>query len=158
VTLADNFPDAVKKQKLYEQLIPGTVLYLFCKFKPKAKDKYLFLTCTNPAPAFFVINSEINQFQQKQPDLLRCHVLLEKSKYSFLRQDSHLNCNDIINSFNIHDIETQVLKDMGRIKGALLPETVQQVIHCVENAKTLSSHDKNKIFGGLKPLIEKAGK
>lgn len=150
--VADKFPIELRKQKLKENLNPYVVLYLFCQFThPLPKDKFLLLVSLKPEPLFFVVNSEMNDYVKNRPHLAKCHILLEKEKHHFLSHDSYINCNEA-KSFSIEEVETQVLENMGRIKGIVSKEIRLFIIEATKASKTLSREKKSIILESLQLL------
>jgi hypothetical protein len=80
MSLGDFFPKEQRIEYLRKHLQPRQIFYLFCDFINPQKNKYLILVCINPKPLFFLINSGINPYIIKREHLLKCQILLEKSK------------------------------------------------------------------------------
>ena len=152
--LGDRFPDRQIQSYVGRCLNPGRVLYLFCGFTTPPKDKYLVLLCprVTPRPLLFFINSRIRPYIQRHPDLLNCQVLLEASHYSFLSHDSFIDCSKVIDRFDCSAIRSQLVNDIGRIKGELDRDTKREIIQVVQLARTISPHHKRLIIESLKEL------
>ena len=144
--LGNHFPPEQRKRVIYQNLLPGRVIFLYCDFANK--DKYLLLACVNPELLFFVINSRVNQFVAKHDYLLKCQVAVGPIHHDFLQHDSYINCTEA-KSLSFQDIYKQLDKDMSRIKGEISTEVRDQVISAVKFARTLSPRDKNAIIVAL---------
>lgn len=146
----DSFPEAAKSKYLDQKLRPGTVLYLHCEFTlPQPKDKFVLLASLGTPPLLFVVNSAINQYIQSRPHLLSCQVVLQASEYSFLSQDSYLNCSEVITGVPEESIRGQLMSDTGRLKGDLSQATKQRIVEVVCRARTISPRHKKRILRAL---------
>lgn len=72
--LWDRLPPEERRRYIDTRLTPGRVLLLHCDFTTPPKDKFLLLTCLDPEPLFFIINSAINEYIHSREWLLRCQV------------------------------------------------------------------------------------
>ena len=149
--LGDFLTDEQKKAYIDTNLIPGKVLYLFCKFTSPPKDKYIVLAYSNSKsrPLCFFINSNIRDFLKKRIHLLDCQVKINRSDYSFLDHNSYIDCSNVI-YFDKTYVKTQLLTNLNRIKGDLDLKTRNEIISVVDNAKTVSPKHKLLIINALK--------
>ena len=150
-TFGDFFPEPEKQRFINDNLAPGKVLYLFSEFVEPPKEKFLLLSCMEPEPLVFVINSQINPFIKRDQHLFDCQVQLNASNYTFLDHDSYINCSQIL-SIGMNIIIDQVSSDLGRIKGEINMQTKQSVIQSVNRCRTISLAHKKLIlpgFGGV---------
>lgn len=78
--------------------------------KPKPKDKFVIIACIDTNPWGFFINTEINQFILKRPELLACQVHIKVASYKFLDYDSYVDCTDLLpfEDTELIDIKDQV--------------------------------------------------
>ena len=147
-TLGDHFSEEQKREHIKNNFIPGNVYYLYCTFTTPNKNKYLLLVCINPHPIFFTINSEINEFKLKSPDLKQCQVGIDAGQHNFLDYDSFIDCTRSI-QIDFSEVENQLLPDMTRFKGKIVLEIHKQVIAAVKKSKTISRQDKELIIISL---------
>lgn len=148
--LGDFFPDEEKQQYADRQLKPGQVVFIFSGFTNPPKEKYLVIGHLGEKPLLFVINSKVHPYIQSHPDLLQCQVLITASDHCFLEHDSYVDCSQVIDSVAEAEIRTQVLADLGRIRGELNANTKQQIIQVVRGARTIPERYKTLIINSLK--------
>ena len=149
VRLGDFFPEADRTQFVDRHVKPGQILYLYCPFTTPPKDKYLLLVCRSDPPLLFMINSEIPIFIQHKTDLRQSQVRLDPHDYEFLDHESWLDCSQVINSFDEREVISQLLADVGRVKGGLTVAAKDQVVSAVKRARTISPADKELITSAL---------
>jgi hypothetical protein len=77
-------------------------------------------------------------------------VLITASDHGFLEHDSYVDCSQVIDSVAEAEIRTQVLADLGRIRGELNANTKQQIIQVVRGARTIPERYKTLIINSLK--------
>jgi hypothetical protein len=147
-TLGDHFSEEKKRENIKSNFICGNIYYLYCSFTTPNKDKYLLLVCTNPKPIFFVINSSINQFILKKKNLYECQVCIDVRHHQFLDYDSYANCTEPI-LIEYSEIENQLLSDMSKFKGKIIPEVQRKVICAVHKSRTINRRDKELIMTSL---------
>src|SRR5947207_321954 len=96
--LGDFFDDDEKLAYARQYIKVGAVLYLFCKFTFRQKDKFLLLVQTEPAPLFFFINGDpVHPMIARNPKWFRCQVPITQNDYpDFLTKPSHIDCTEII--------------------------------------------------------------
>ncbi|MBM3471639.1 MAG: hypothetical protein FJX75_00020 [Armatimonadetes bacterium] len=116
--LGDHFAPEDRREHVRRQLVPGQVLYLDCDFTTPPKPKYAVVVCTDPEPLLFLVNSRINPFIQRHPDLLAGQVPLKAADYPFLRHDSFLDCSEVKRFADPGEIAGQLLADLSRIRGS----------------------------------------
>jgi hypothetical protein len=63
-----------------------------CRHTKPHKNKYVIIVCRDADYMGFLVNKEINQYTLKRPYLLECQVMLDKTDYGFLSQNSYLDC------------------------------------------------------------------
>jgi len=147
-TLGDHFSEEQKQENIKSNFICGNIYYLYCSFTTPNKDKYLLLVCTNPEPIFFVINSEINKFKLSRPYLSQCQVCIEDKQHGFLDHNSFVDCTKSI-KIDYSEFESQLLSDMSRFKGKIIPEVQREVISAVQKSRTINRRDKALIITSL---------
>ena len=153
-TLGDFFPPEDKQSQLQAALKPGNVFYLHQDFFNRAKDKYFLLVLCADPPLFFVINSDIAPFIARRPELKMCQVLLPLADYpQMLAHDSYVDCKEVIEHFNLAEIERQVLADMSRLKGSLHRESLQEVYDVVTNSTLIEPGYRKLILSALEELL-----
>lgn len=151
MSLADFFSPEQRLEFFNRSFYAGQVFYLYCSFTTPPKDKYLLLACVNPRPLFLVINSEINDFVMKRPHLRERQVLIKAEDYSFLIHDSYVDCTEAKDSLLKEDVERQVLIDTKRIKGAISPDTVAEVVNSINTSRTIALRHKIWMLAELQP-------
>jgi hypothetical protein len=147
--LGDHFPPEEKREHIGRQLVPGQVLYLDCDFTTPPKPKLAVLVCTDPEPLLFLVNSRVNAFIQRRPDLLASQVPLKAADYPFLRHDSFLDCSEVKRFAGPGAITEQLLADLSRIQGELTEATRHSILAVVRSSKTLSKVHQRAIEAAL---------
>lgn len=107
-----------------------------CRHTHPPKLKFVVIVCKDIDYMGFLVNSRINRFIQKKPDLLECQVILNKSGYRFLFHDSYLDCSEI---YPFEDAELVVGLELVNDKTKLEIKTV------VSKAKTIEKRYQNLI-------------
>ena len=148
--LGDFFPKEEKERYIKRHLQSGQIVYLFCNFTTPPKEKYLVLAGAGNEPLLFIINSEIHPFIDNNPELRMQQLNVKKSDYDFFDHDSFVNCSKVIESFSKSEIERQLDADVGKIKGKLNRKDIKKIIRIVQNSRTISKHNKNRIINSLK--------
>lgn len=150
--LGDHFPPDAKLKAIKEKLQPGRIIYLFCDFTvPEPKDKFLLLSCVDPRPLFFVINSEVHEYIRDRQHLLRCQAEIDVKSHTFLRHDSYIDCREARPDFSVDDIHAQLLGDMNRIEGMITREVQDEVVAAVKACVVLPRYEKDWILKALIP-------
>ncbi len=147
-TIGDHFSEEQKRTYIKNNFSLGNIYYLFCRFTNPNKNKYLLLVCADPEPIFFVINSAVNQFISKMPELYQCQVCIDVGHHQFLDYDSYANCTEPIR-IDYSEIENQLLSDMSRFKGKIIPEVQEKVLSAVHKSRTINRRDKELIMTSL---------
>jgi len=148
--VSDFLSDEQKKAYIISNLIPGKILRLYCTFTNPPKEKYFVLAYSNLNSLLFIINSNVHEYIKQRKYLLHCQDEITASDYPFLKHDSYINCAKVIKHFDRQLIEEQLLDDLNRIKGELKPDTRNEIIRAVDNAKTISPKHKELIMNALK--------
>lgn len=148
--LASFFPEHERKDFITRELVPGRVLYLSCDFTDPPKDKLLVLVALAPLPLLFIVNSSIHPFISARPYLASCQVKLEASSHSFLVRDSYLDCSNVISTFSVEELISQLAADTSRIKTLISASAKASILAAIQPAPTISSAHKKLIRASLK--------
>ncbi len=107
-----------------------------CRLTDPPKDKFVIITCFNPNPCGFFINTELTQFTKNSPRLRPCHILIAAIEHPFLQYDSWVDCQDV-KSFQ----EAELFS----LRGTVSASTKQAVLNAVEICPVLRRRFKNLI-------------
>jgi hypothetical protein len=99
-----------------------------CRHTHPPKDKFAIIVCTDLECMGFLVNSEINQFTAKKPQLLQCQIPLQKADYHFLFYNSYLDCARL---YPFRDDELNIGLEMVNNK------TKAEIKTAVSKAKTI---------------------
>ena len=132
------------------QLIPGSIIYIYCPFTNPPKEKYIVVADLSDPPLLIVVNSSVHRFIAERPRLLASQVLLPQADYPFFRHDSHLDCSTIIDTMNFDEITAQLIADTSRIVGQLTSNSVAQARSSIQQAPTVSQVHAGRILAALK--------
>lgn len=94
---------------------------------------------------FFFINSKINDFISRKPELLALQFILSKEDYAFLDYDSYLCCTEI-KKLNKKELANSVSVNKTQIKGFLHDEHQRDILQIVRKSKLFSQKEKNTFF------------
>lgn len=104
--------------------------------KPLPKDKFIVVACFDPNPCGFFINTKVNDFIQKNTQLMICEVLLSAGAHPFLSYDSWLDCREIL-SFQESELTDK--------RGILAVNAVKDVLAAVQVCPVLRPRFKRLI-------------
>lgn len=132
-----------------EEFEIADVLKLRCFFcKPEPKDKYFVVVSVEPEPILLFINSELNPFVARNPNLTPCHIEINGDAHEFLTHDSWINCCEPCIEFTTEEIETD-LKYGGENCGKITKDTVKNIVAGIERSKTIKRKTKALILSSL---------
>jgi hypothetical protein len=148
----DTMGEGTKRALIKAKITAGNVFHVFCNFITPPDFKYVVVLYKSDEDDFLLIsliNSEINQFIEKDPALKTCQVKLLASNYTFLRHDSYLNCAKVFYQIDVEDIVDHLLVRPQDHKGCIIDGDKLEIIQAIIGAKTLSEIDKNCIVESL---------
>jgi hypothetical protein len=93
--------------------------------KPLPKDKFVIVACFDPNPCGFFINTKVNDFIQKNAQLMACEVLLTAAAHPFLSYDSWLDCREML-SFQ----ESELIDKRGVLASNAIVDALAAVEAC----------------------------
>jgi hypothetical protein len=108
-----------------------------CRHTHPPKNKFVVIVCRDTEYMGFLVNHTINQFVANRPYLLECQVILSKSDYGFLFQDSYLDCGQI---YAFKDAELTVGLELVNDK------TKAEIKTVASKAKTIAKRYQNLIL------------
>lgn len=146
--LGDCFPEDERKAHLRSILAPGSILLLDCYFTKPPKPKFCILLCLEPEPVMVLVNSKISKFLEDRPALRDCQVLLHSTHHQFLKHDSYIDCTQSL-KVSIEEIESQILKDVKKIKGRIFQDEKEAIVYAISTAKTIPMRDKEWVLKAL---------
>jgi hypothetical protein len=106
--------------------------------RPLPKDKFVVVTCFDPNPCGFFINTRVNEFIANHPDLLPCEVAMAATEHPFLAHDSWLDCRELL-SFRE--------EELSDLRGVLAARTVVAARRAVQDCPVLRPRFKRLISG-----------
>jgi len=141
-----------KKAFIKSAITTGQILHLHCKFtKPIPKPKFIIIVSTSPL-LFVLINSGINPYKRKRDYLQSAQVKIKRSEYSFLDDDSYIDCSEVHDNFSIGEIIAQLNEDYKNVKMRINDNTKGEIVAAVNGCKTNTTFQKNKVTEGLKGI------
>lgn len=148
--LGDVFPESLRAKLADDRLIPGSVVKIHCDFTTPPKDKYLVIACVTPKLLVFVVNSEINEFIQNRPDLLKCQVSLNQADYEFLQHDSFADCSISVDAIDVTNLRDQLIQNLHDVyQGSLRPMDISHVQAATKFSRTITVQHKGMILTAL---------
>ncbi len=142
----------LRRQAVRRRLAPWTVARIPCRFPPPlgAKEKLLMVGSASEARILLlVINSAVDEYVQRRPQLLQCHVLLRAAAHSFLTRDAYVDCTDVLR-VQADCLVGRICQDMSRIKGVISPAARQAIYNAVEASVTIAQTIKDEVLGALR--------
>lgn len=118
------------------------------------KYKFMVYICDNDCPIFFVINSEIPQFIRMNHILYKSQVEILASNYPrFLEYDSYIDCSQIHTNIPNNDLDSQIRKNPGSIRGDLITEDKMKILENVSNSELIEPYRKSQIIIAIKDSL-----
>lgn len=136
-TLGDAFSAEERRKSVLRRLQPGVVIYLEVIFPEGPRPKYLAVAHVDEQCCTLVVNSEVNPFIERHPELAVCQVRIDAARHAFLRHDSHIACHQV-RRLPTAAVVRELIADMERFKGELHPDVREEVIAAIKRAPTLS--------------------
>lgn len=136
-TLGDAFSPEERRKSVLRRLQPGAVIYLEVLFPEGPRPKYLVVLHVDEQCCTLVVNSQVNPFIERHPELSVCQVRIDAARHTFLRHDSHIACHQVLR-LPTAGVLRDLMVDMSRIKGDLHEDVRNAVIGGIKRAPTLS--------------------
>lgn len=146
----DAFAAQDRSKSVSRQLVPGSVVYLDVALPGGRKNKFLVVASVDGECCTLVINSRMHPFIEARPDLAVCQVRLDAARHAFLRRDSWIGCHELV-TLRTDAVVSELVADMGRIKGRIHREVVIQIVAAVKRAPTLSADEQTRLVEALEP-------
>jgi hypothetical protein len=115
----------------------GCVVEVFAAHITPPHNKYYVVACLEPMVLGFFINSDINRYIQRRPQLAAAQVRVLKAEHTFLHHDSWLDCSDI-HTFTRHFLDREVRTNPPAMLGTLSPSVQAEMLRVVANSYTLA--------------------
>lgn len=143
----------VRDSVIGSRLSAGSVIRVKCDFITPPKIKLLLVLRVSPEVLVYVINSEINQFIRKRPELLKCQVTICAADYDFLRHDSVINCSEVKTENNIGNLRDKMIRDItSTYQGKVKQSAVDEIIAATKFSPKISKEEKGLIISSLKTV------
>ncbi|MBW4053570.1 MAG: hypothetical protein HIU85_19335 [Proteobacteria bacterium] len=131
-------------------LLAGDILRLYVQSLRNPKHKYCVLACLEPRALLLLINSELTDYKQSQPDLMASQIEIDATSHSCLNYDSWLDCAES-HYYDRDQLETEFGANRGIVVGHLSTTMQARVVDVVRRSRTLSKRDIERILGALAP-------
>lgn len=99
----------------------------------------------NELVGFFFINSWVNEFIQRKPEMAKLQVALAQSDYGFLSHNSFLNCSSLITIDKVK-LSRSIASGRTTIKGELSAADISRVLELVRGSKLYSRLERDTFF------------
>lgn len=146
--LGDAFSEEDRRKAVARRLVPGAVIYLDIVFPEGPRSKFLVIAQVDADCCTLIVNSEINPFVAKHPDLYACQVLIDAPRHPFLKRDSYIACEKVLR-LPTQEVVGEILKDMGRLRGTIHAEVRAQICAALKRAPTLSPAEQTRLVAAL---------
>lgn len=151
--MGNSLSSSSKKALIRAKIKPGSIIHIFCDFIRDPKNKFCVIVHADFEEdylLFFLVNSEIPPFIQKNEAMNRCQLVLKQEDYSFFSKTvSHLNCAELHDDLDVEFVIDHLLSIPEDYKGMLLDKEIEEIIQIVNETKTIGDYDKNLIFNSL---------
>lgn len=107
-----------------------------CRITDPPKDKFVIITCFDPNPCGFFINTDIAPFIRTSPDLFACQILIPLDEHLFLQYDSWVDC---------HSVKSFQETELTDLRGNISSRTKQAILNTVQNCLVLRRRFKDMI-------------
>lgn len=144
---------ASQRSLIRAKIKPGSIIHIFCEFTKPPKDKFCVIVHTDYEEdllLFFLINSEIAKFIQKEKKLMCCQLPLLQTDYPFFSKEiSYLNCAEIRDDLDVEEVITHLIDVPNDYKSTLLEKEIVEIIQMVNSSETIGRYEKDLIINSL---------
>lgn len=132
-SLGNQFPDEFKKEYAKRCLQQRAVLRCHVEFtnQPKIK-RVIVLGREQDDIGTVVINSEINANIHHNQFLQNCHIKIDAQSYSFISNESFIDCTEI-QEMSYSDLKERINDKTQIFMGNVPNDLMQQIKHQLEN-------------------------
>lgn len=99
----------------------------------------------NELVGFFFINSWVNDFIQRKPEMAKLQFPIAQSDYSFLSHNSFLNCSSLT-TIDKDKLSYSIASGETTIKGQLTNNDINAILCMVRESKLFSKIEKDTFF------------
>jgi len=147
--LGSGFPDEFRLAQIRRRLKPGVVIKLFRRMDDgRLHEKRFVVLHVDAHTTTCVINSEIGQFIQTRPALLRCQVFMKGEQHDFMDHDSHIDCSRV-RSFLTEEVIADLMSRPDWILGDASRDCCVDIMAGIKATETLSLSEVEKICAAL---------
>lgn len=150
------FPRDLLQNFINRKLKPGIILNLSYSFYPgdTPEDKYFLVASITEGPLLLKIRRKLTQYAWAKPDIAACHLLLAEKDYTnTLKQDSYLDCTQVLHALSYAEIEKQLRDDRSKIRDRLTDHDIAQVIKMVGGYGGISPRHQNLMIDELGNVV-----
>src|SRR6266571_6745697 len=128
----------------------GMVLYLYADFTYDPKPKYFLVVDPSDPPRLLMINTNLIPAYERRPELRDCQVPLRaRDCRGLIEHDCWIDCTAVFDYFSVVDIESQIARREGQIKGHLIRESLIAVREALDEDVRISQLEKGRILEQL---------
>jgi hypothetical protein len=131
----------------------GDVLYRWVNFEQHPHHKFFVLVAKKPK-RFFFINSDINRFILRSPELTAQQITVPSSDHLFLSHDSYANCINLIDTTEIRNQSDFNLNPELDSRGVVTNEVLQRIFEAVVVNETIAEEIREDIERQLKNELD----
>lgn len=99
----------------------------------------------NELVGFFFINSWVNDFIQRKPEMAKLQFPIAQSDYNFLSHNSFLNCS-ALTTIDKRKLSDSIASGETTIKGQLTNNDIDAILGKVRESKLFSKIEKETFF------------
>jgi hypothetical protein len=141
------------KALIRAKLKPGSIIHIFCGFITPPKNKFcviVHIDFEEDNLLFFLVNSNVTPFIQKNVTMNRCQLPMKQEDYTFFTKSvSYLNCAEVHDELDVEFVIDHLINYPKDYKGTLQEKEIEEIIQIVNGSDTINDYDKNLIFNSL---------
>lgn len=137
MSLGSFFPADYARMQIERQLQPGVVVKFLADMDDgKTHEKRFIVLDVTENTFTCVINSKISPFIIKDPNKIKCQVLIGAEEHPFMSWDSHVDCSRI-RVYSRSELVDQLCNNPEWILGMTTPELRDQIVGAIKAARTI---------------------
>lgn len=127
----------------------GDVFYRWVNFEENPHHKFFVLIAKKPK-RFFFINSIINLFILRNPQLTAQQIEVPSTEHLFLSYDSYANCISTIDTTQIRNVDDFNFNPENDKRGVVTDDILQQIYNAIVVNETIEEESREDIENQLK--------
>ena len=149
MSLGDAFPEALRKKSVERQVKPGSIIKLEAVMDDgKLHEKRFIVINVDNETVTLVINTEISDFVQNKPWLLKCQVFMKFSEHPCMKHDSYVDCSRP-RVYSEEDVHNQLVNNPAWILGEISGPLCDDIKNALKHSNQIPVRDVAKFCDSL---------